>query len=67
LTKLEYRKIIWGLLKEYRDDEILSLEELLNKIMAIPIPKEGNPYVGMSTREDVDFSKGKKEGNKGRY
>jgi len=67
LTKVEYRKIIWGLLKEYRDDKDMTLVELLNKIMAIPIPKEGNPYVGMSTREDVDFGKGKKKGNKGRY
>ena len=50
MTKLEYRKIIWGLLKDYRDDEITSLEELLEKIMAVPFPKEGNPYVGMATR-----------------
>ena len=50
LTKVEYRKIIWGLLKDYRDNEIKSLEELLEKIMAIPTPKEGNPYVGMATR-----------------
>jgi hypothetical protein len=50
LTKLEYRKIIWGLLKDFRDNEIKSLEELLEKIMAIPFPKEGNPYVGMATR-----------------
>ena len=55
MTKKEYRKIIWGLLKDYRDDEITSLEELLDGIMAIPIPKEGNPYVGMSTREDGNF------------
>jgi len=40
LTKIEYRKIIWGLLKDYRDDEITSLEELLEKIMAIGIPEE---------------------------
>ena len=64
MTKVEYRKIIWGLLKDYRDDNFLfireelnegtmSLVELLNKIMAIPTPKEGNPYEGMSTREDV--------------
>jgi hypothetical protein len=50
LTKVEYRKIIWGLLKDFRDDEITSLEELLEKIMAVPTPKEGNPYVGMATR-----------------
>ncbi len=50
MTKLEYRKIIWGLLKDFRDNEIKSLEELLEKIMAIPFPKEGNPYVGMATR-----------------
>ncbi|MBA7583269.1 hypothetical protein ES695_14430 [Candidatus Atribacteria bacterium 1244-E10-H5-B2] len=103
MTKVEYRKIIWGLLKDYREDEITSLEEiykaakpaldnfynyglrefevitrekrlnildnicqvlktlyrddkitsleeLLNKIMAIPTLEKGNPYVGMSTR-----------------
>lgn len=52
LTKLLYRKIIWGLLKDYRDDKITSLEGLLEKIMAVPTPKESNPYEGMSTRED---------------
>lgn len=57
MTKVEYRKIIWGLLKDYRDNEITCLVELLDKIMAIGTPKEGNPYVGMSTREDVTFSK----------
>ena len=40
LTKSEYRKIIWGLLKDFRDDEITSLEELLEKIMAIQTPNE---------------------------
>ena len=62
LDKLSYRKEIWELLKNYRDDEITSLEELLEKIMAVQFPKEGNPYEGMSTREDADFGKGKKEG-----
>ncbi len=51
MTKVEYRKIIWGILKDYRDDEITSLEELLEKIMAIQVPKEKkNPYEGMATR-----------------
>ncbi|MBA7575285.1 hypothetical protein ES695_16740 [Candidatus Atribacteria bacterium 1244-E10-H5-B2] len=68
MTKTEYRKIIWGILKDYRDDEIKSLEELLKKIMAIPTPKEiKNPYEGMSTREDVDFGKGKKKITKGEF
>ncbi|MBA7565253.1 hypothetical protein ES708_06929 [subsurface metagenome] len=40
MTKSEYRKIIWGLLKDFRDDEITSLEELLEKIMAIQTPNE---------------------------
>ncbi len=53
LNKIEYRKIIWGLLKDYRDDEDMTLEKLLELIMAIPIPKETkNPYVALSTRED---------------
>lgn len=55
MTKKEYRKIIWGLLKDFRNDEITSLEELLDKIMAVPFPKEGNPYEGMATREDGEF------------
>jgi len=40
LTKVEYRKIIWGLLKDYRNDPYMNLEKLLELIMAIPIPKE---------------------------
>jgi len=74
LTKKEYRKIIWGMLKEYRDDLQMPLVELLDKIMAIGIPEEEkgqgkklnkkNPYVGMSTREDVDFGSGYEEGQK---
>jgi len=40
----------------------MSLEKLLELIMAVPFPKEGNPYVGMSTREDLTFNK---EDNKG--
>ncbi|MBA7584526.1 hypothetical protein ES708_26481 [subsurface metagenome] len=53
LDKIEYRKIIWELLEDYRDDEDMTLEELLESIMAIPIPKETkNPYVALSTRED---------------
>jgi len=51
LTKVEYRKIIWGLLKDYRDDKDMSLEKLLELIMAIPTPEEKkNPYEGMATR-----------------
>lgn len=51
LTKVEYRKIIWGILKDYRDDETMTLEKLLELIMAIPIPKgKKNPYEGMATR-----------------
>jgi len=59
LTKVEYRKIIWGLLKDYRDDPYMNLEKLLELIMAIPFPKGGNPYVGLSTREDGTFRLGK--------
>ncbi len=41
LDKLEYRKAVWELLKNYRDDEITSLEGLLDEIMAIGTPKGG--------------------------
>jgi len=40
LTGVEYRKIIWGLLKDYRDDPYMSLEKLLELIMAIKIPEK---------------------------
>ncbi len=51
MTKVEYRKIIWGLLKDFRDDEITSLEELLEKIMAVQVPEEKkNLYEGMATK-----------------
>lgn len=40
LTKLEYRRLIWGLLKDYGNDEIETLEELLERIMKIPFPEK---------------------------
>jgi len=40
LTKVEYRKIIWGFLKEYRDDKEMTLEKLLELIMAVPFPEK---------------------------
>ena len=62
---LNYRKEIWAILKEFRDSKtMMTLEEVLEKIMVVPFPKEKkNPYEGMSTREDVDFGKGKKIDN----
>ena len=50
LTKEEYKEKVWEILKGYLDMDIEDIEELLEKIMAIPTPKEGNPYVGMATR-----------------
>ncbi|MBA7516550.1 hypothetical protein ES705_08598 [subsurface metagenome] len=54
MTKVEYREKVFEILDEFlRDYEKISLEEIegvVNKIMAIPFPKEGNPYVGMATR-----------------
>jgi len=40
LDELECRREFWALLKNYRDDEITSLEELLEKIMAVLFPEE---------------------------
>jgi len=52
LNKIEYRKIIWGLLKDYRDDEDMTLEKLLHLIMYIPNPKDTKkPHYELSTRE----------------
>ncbi|MBA7572657.1 hypothetical protein ES708_14440 [subsurface metagenome] len=52
LGEAEYRKEIWKILKEFRDSKtMMTLEEVLDRIMAIPIPKERkNPYEGMATR-----------------
>jgi len=51
LTKLEYRKKVWEILKGYSDVlDIEDLEVLLEEIMAVPTPKEKNPYEGMATR-----------------
>ena len=51
MTKIEYREKVWEILKgcryELGEEDI---EELLELIMAVPFPKEGNPYVGMATR-----------------
>ena len=51
MTKVEYKEKVWEILEGY--SVVLgkeSIEELLEKIMAVPFPKEGNPYVGMATR-----------------
>ena len=62
---INYRKEIWAILKEFRDSKVMTLNEVTERIMAIPVPKEKkNPYVGMSTREDVDFGTGKNKLNK---
>ncbi|MBA7548227.1 hypothetical protein ES705_40674 [subsurface metagenome] len=56
LTKVEYKEKVWEILKGYRyglgEGDI---EELLELIIAVPFPKEGNPYIGMATREDLNF------------
>ncbi|MBA7552645.1 hypothetical protein ES705_45215 [subsurface metagenome] len=54
MTKKEYKEKVWEILKGHRyglGEE--DIEELLELIMAVPVPKEKNPYVGMATREDV--------------
>lgn len=54
LDKEEYKKKIIKILDEflevYGEITMGEIEGVVNKIMAIPTPKEGNPYVGMSTR-----------------
>lgn len=51
MTKEEYKEKVWKVLKGYSTIlDIEDLEGLLEEIMAIPTPKEGNPYVGMATR-----------------
>lgn len=60
MDNLEYRKEVWAILKEFRDSKVMTLEEVTTKIITIPTPKKGNPYVGMATREDGTLSKTKK-------
>ena len=58
---LNYRKEIWGILKEFRNNKKMTLEEVTDKIMALPTPKEiKNPYVALATRIDEMFTKEKK-------
>jgi len=51
LTKVEYRKIIWGILKDYRGDPYMTLEKLLELIMAIPIPGEKKGKVTINKKD----------------
>ncbi|MBA7613409.1 hypothetical protein ES703_20658 [subsurface metagenome] len=57
MTEKEYRKIIWGLLKDYRDDEKITLVELLNKIMAIGIPEEKKGKVTVNKKDKSEVKK----------
>jgi len=52
---INYRKEVWAILREFRNSKVMTLTEVTDRIMAITVPKKGNPYVGMSTREDGDF------------
>jgi hypothetical protein len=64
LGELEYREEVLKILREFRNSGVMTFTEVTDRIMAIPIQKEKkNPYEGMSTREDVDFGKGKKIDN----
>jgi len=37
---INYRKEIWGLLKEYEKSKTMTLNEVLDRIMAVPYPIE---------------------------
>ena len=38
VDNLNYRKEVWKLLKEYEGSKSMSLKEVLDKIMAVPVP-----------------------------
>lgn len=40
LDELEYRKEIWAMLKEFRDSKVMTLEEVTDRIMAIPVTEK---------------------------
>jgi len=42
LTKEEYREKVWEILKEYCDMDIENIEDLFEKIMAVPFDGEDN-------------------------
>ncbi|MBA7587852.1 hypothetical protein ES708_29897 [subsurface metagenome] len=42
MTKVEYREKVWEILKGYLDMDIEDIEELLEKIMAVPFDGEDN-------------------------
>ncbi|MBA7522134.1 hypothetical protein ES705_14251 [subsurface metagenome] len=37
---INYRKEIWAILKEFRDSKVMTLEEVTERIMAVPVPEE---------------------------
>ncbi|MBA7512988.1 hypothetical protein ES705_04997 [subsurface metagenome] len=37
---INYRKEIWAILKNFRDSEVMTLEEVTDRIMAISVPEE---------------------------
>ncbi len=37
---INYRKEIWGLLKKYEADKDMTLDEVLDQIMAVQTPEE---------------------------
>jgi len=40
LTKVEYKKAILAIIKEFKDSKVMTLEEVTTRIIAVPVPGE---------------------------
>ena len=38
---IDYRKAIWIILKEFKEDKEMTLDEATDEILAVPVPEEG--------------------------
>lgn len=52
MDKVKYVKEVWELLKEYRDSETMTLEEVNNKIMSLTTKKKGGKKI--NNNEEVE-------------
>jgi hypothetical protein len=51
LTREEYKKKVWEILKGYLDMPIEDLEELLDKIMTVPLPEKKKGKVTVNKKD----------------
>ena len=51
---IDYRKAVWMILKEFREDKEMTLDEATDEILAVPVPEEGKVTLNKKVGEKVD-------------